>query len=57
VIELLHFFDQLTDVKPYGHFRQDNATAHLVNNSVVALREVFDKRIKCRGCGLSDNPI
>jgi hypothetical protein len=38
------FFNQLTDEeKSYGHFMQDNATAHTANNSVVALDEVFGK--------------
>jgi hypothetical protein len=37
------FFDELTDEKLYGHFMQDNATAHTVNSSTVALDEVFGK--------------
>jgi hypothetical protein len=44
------FFDQLTDEeKSYGHFMQDNATAHTANNSMVALDEVFGERVISRG--------
>jgi hypothetical protein len=44
------FFNQLTDEeKSYGHFIQDNATAHTVNNSVVAFDEVFGERVISRG--------
>jgi hypothetical protein len=40
------FFDQLTDEeKSYGHFMQDNATAHTANNYMVALDEVFGERV------------
>jgi hypothetical protein len=36
------FFGQLTnEEKLYGNFMQDNATAQILNNSVVALDEVF----------------
>jgi hypothetical protein len=45
-LSLSSFFSQLTDeVKSYGHFMQDNATAHTANNSVVALDEVFCERV------------
>jgi hypothetical protein len=39
-------FGQLTDEKSYGHFMQDNATAHTANNSVVALHEAFGERVR-----------
>jgi hypothetical protein len=40
------FFGQLTDEeKSYGHFMQDNATAHSANKSIIALDEVFGERI------------
>jgi hypothetical protein len=40
------FFGQLIDGENlYGNFMQDNATAHMVNNSVIALDKVFGKRV------------
>jgi hypothetical protein len=42
-VRLSPFFCQLTHEKLYRHFMQDNATAHIVNNSVVTLDEVFSE--------------
>jgi hypothetical protein len=44
------FFNQLTaEERQYGYFQQDNSTAHTVNASMVAIREVFEDRIISRG--------
>jgi hypothetical protein len=42
---LSHFFCQLTDEKSYGHFMQDNATAHTPNNYMIAIDEAFGERM------------
>jgi hypothetical protein len=51
------FFSQLTDEKTYGHFMEDNAAAHTVDNSVVALDKVFSKRVMIEDCSLHDHLI
>jgi thiamine phosphate synthase YjbQ (UPF0047 family) len=52
------FFNQLTaEERQYGYFQQDNATAHIANASMVAIREVFEDRIISRGLWLPDPPI
>jgi hypothetical protein len=49
ILILSPFFDQQTDEdQSYGHFMQDNATAHTANNSMVALDEVFGERVISR---------
>jgi hypothetical protein len=36
------FFSQLTAEKSqHGYFQQNNATAHMANATIVAIREVF----------------
>jgi hypothetical protein len=37
------FFNQVTaEERHHGYFRQDNATAHMANATVVAIQEVFE---------------
>jgi hypothetical protein len=37
------FFNQLTtEERQHGHFQQDNATAHMANETMVAIWEVFE---------------
>jgi hypothetical protein len=39
-------FHKLTaEERNYGYFQQDNATAHTADNSMGAIRKVFDDRI------------
>jgi hypothetical protein len=44
------FFSQLTaEGRQYGYFQQDNATAHMANAAMVAIREVSEDKIISRG--------
>jgi hypothetical protein len=44
------FFDKLTvEEISYGHFTQENATAHNAQNSVNASDEIFGERVISRG--------
>jgi len=38
---LTHFFDQLPDIKTYGHFMQDYAVAHIAHDFINALEKVL----------------
>jgi hypothetical protein len=47
---LSSFFGQLTtEVKSYGHFMQDNATAHTANHSMDASEKVFGEWVLRQG--------
>jgi hypothetical protein len=47
------FFEVLTEEeKQYVYFQQDSATAHTLQQSVEALREIFDERIISQGLWL-----
>lgn len=44
-LNLSLFFEQLTsEEKTYGNFMQDNATAHIAKNSMLALHELWPSR-------------
>jgi hypothetical protein len=42
--------------KEHGYFQQDNAAAHTANATMVAIREVLEDRIICRGLWPSQSP-
>jgi hypothetical protein len=47
---LTPFFEQLSDIeRQYSYFQKDSATPHIANNSLQAIREVFDDRIISKG--------
>jgi hypothetical protein len=50
------YIQQTNEEKSYAHFVQDNATAHIANNSMVALDNVFGERIISPGLWPPQSP-